>query len=101
MDLLFQRYASPFIFLDGMIRSGRFTEFVFEFVKTTNQDMEDKHQWEYFLHRVWDKSFQDFKEEIETNENNMNMNERTIETTIQHSINILNNFNPETQGGEN
>ena len=40
MDLLFQRYASPFLFVDGMIQTGRFAEFVIEFIKTTNQEKE-------------------------------------------------------------
>jgi hypothetical protein len=48
-------------------------------------------------------SYAEYEEEIENNKNNRKMTERTIETTIQHSMNILNNFNPEEnekQGGE-
>lgn len=99
MDLLFKRYASPFSFMDGMIQAGRFYEFVIDFIKTTNQEMEEKYDWEYFIHKVFDKSYQEFKEEIKTNKENQEMSEQDIETTVQYSMNILNNFNPE-EGGE-
>ena len=99
MDLLFKRYASPFSFVDGMIQTGRFHEFVIDFIKTTNQEMEEKYDWEFFLHKVFDKSYQEFKEEIKINKENQEMSEQDIETTVQYSINILNNFNPE-EGGE-
>ena len=95
MDLLFQRYADPFIFLNGMIRTHRFCEFVDEFIKTTNAEKEEKTQWEFYLHRVFDKSFMEFKEEIKVNQDNQNMSESQIEATVLHSNNILNNFNPE------
>ena len=101
MDLLFKRYASPFPFLDGMIRCGRFNEFVINLVKTVNQEREDTTDWEFFLHKVWEGSFADFRAEMKTNKENMNLSQGTIETTILHSMNILNNFNPDVDGGEN
>ena len=100
MDLLFKRYASPFSFMEGMIRTGRFSEFVTSFVKTINQEREDETDWEFYLHKVWQGSFADFREEMKTNKENMNLSKGTIETTILHSMNILNNFNPDTDGGE-
>ena len=98
MDLLFKRYASPFVFLNGMIQAKRFSEFVDEFVKTIHEEKEEKTKWEYFLHRVFDKSFNEFKEEIKVNQDNQNMSDSQIEATVLHSNNILKNFNPETQG---
>lgn len=100
MDLLFQRYASPFFFLDNMIRCGRFSDFVVEFIELTNKEKEDALNWEYFLHKVWNKSFREFIEEMKTNEDNKKMTAEHIETTVQNSLNILNNFNPNFQGGE-
>lgn len=99
MDLLFKRYASPFSFMDGMIQTGRFYEFVGEFIKATNQELEEKYNWEFFLHKVFDKSYQEFKEELETNKQNRELSEKDIEATVKHTMNILNNFNPE-EGGE-
>ncbi len=98
MDLLYQRYASPFSFLDGIIQSGRFYDFVVYFDKTIAKEKEEKTLWEYFLHRVYDKSFEAWKEEMWNDIKNKNMPERTIETTVQNSMNILNNFNPEEGG---
>lgn len=98
MDLLFKRYANPFLFMDGMIQTCRFREFVVNFWKSANKDREDQLDWEFFLHKVWEGSFQDFKADIETNKQNQTMSEQAMEATIQHSMNILNNFTPE--GGD-
>lgn len=98
MDLLFKRYASPFLFVDGMIQTGRFYEFVVEFMKVTNEDLEEKYDWEFFVHKVYDKSYQEFKEEIRINKENQELSDHDIETTIQNSVNILNRFNPEEGG---
>lgn len=101
MDLLFKRYASPFLFIDGMIQTGRFSEFVVEFVETINREKENEYNWEFFLHKVWEGTFEEFREEIENSKQNRGMTDRTIETTVQHSMNILNNFNPaESEGGD-
>lgn len=94
MDLLYQRYASPFSFIDGMIETGRFSEFVDNFVDTSNQEKQEKYNWEFFLHKVFDKSYTEFEESIKVNAETQNMPIETIETTIQDSMNILNNFKP-------
>ena len=99
MDLLFKRYADPFSFINGMILTGRFREFVDSLWNTDEKEKNDQEVWEFFLHRVFDKSFDSFKEELRINAANRNLSERTIETTINHSMNILQNFNPE-KGGE-
>ncbi len=98
MDLLFKRYASPFLFIDGMIQAGRFTEFVENFVACSNKEKEEKHLWEYYLFREWERSFNDFKESVENDSKNAALSVDDIETTIQNSINILQNFNPEKKG---
>jgi hypothetical protein len=99
MDLLFKRYADPIPFVDGMIRTGRFHEFVISFMKTVNREKEDQLDWEFFLHKVWEGSFRDFKEDIETNKQNQAMSDQAMETTIKESMKILKNFNP-NEGGE-
>ena len=102
MDLLLKRYASPFSFINGMIQTGRFEEFVDEFIAQINRETEfENHEkemrfyWEAWLHKVFDKDFNVYMDEIRTNERNKNMSEETIETTVQKSMDILNNFNPE------
>lgn len=100
MDLLYQRYASPFSFIDGMILTGRFGEFVENFVQTINEEKEEKNTWDFWLHRVWEGSFAEFKERLRIDNENQNMSKGTIETTVQDSLNILKNFNPQNEGGE-
>ena len=95
MDLLFKRYASPFSFVDGMIQTCRFDEFVVEFIKTNNKEKEERLDWEFFLHKVWEGTYQEFKDGIKTNEENQNMSKEHIETTVKNSLDILKNFNPD------
>ena len=94
MDLLFKRYASPFLFVDSMIQTGQFSEFVDEFVRTINSENEDQINWEFFLHKVNEGSFSDFIDELKTNKENQEMTASSIESTVQQSMDILNNFNP-------
>ncbi len=82
-----------------MMQTGRFCEFVEHFVSTTTEEKKEKLQWEFFLHKVWEGTFADFKRENETNEQNASMSDQAMETTINHSMKILNNFNPD-KGGE-
>ena len=100
MDQLYQRYADPFPFMDGMIQTGRFSEFVRRFFETHFNEREEKVNWEYFLHKVWEGSYTEFKEEMKNTRQNQQMSERTKETTIKDSMNILKNFKPITAGGE-
>lgn len=99
MDRLFARYADPFSFINGMIQTGRFREFVDSLWFTSEQEKNDREIWDFFLHRIFDKSFDDFKEELRINSMNRNMSERTVETTIIDSMNILKKISPE-KGGE-
>lgn len=99
MDLLFKRYASPFSFVDGMIQTGRFCEFVREFWQTAYKEKDEETSWQYYLHKVFEGSYADFKKELKTNREHQNMTEKTFETTYKHSMSILQNFNPE-KGGE-
>jgi hypothetical protein len=105
MDLLSKRYASPCFLLDGMILTGRLDEFVDDFIRTTNEEIEFENKekemhmhWDFFLHRVLDQSFKEYMDEIENTKRHQNMSKGILETTVQHSNDILNNFNPE--GGE-
>ena len=94
MDMLYKRYACPFSFVNEMIKSGRFQEFVVEFANTITKEKEEKRNWEFFLHKVWEGTYQDFTSDVENNKKNLTMTKRAIETTVNHSLNILNNFKP-------
>lgn len=98
MDLLFKRYASPFLLLDEMILTGELLEFVTHMVEQVNEEQE----WEFFLHKVFDKSFKEFKDALNESQpvQCTKMSESEIETTVNESRSILMGFIPETEGGE-
>jgi hypothetical protein len=96
MDLLFKRYASPFLLLDGYIQTSRLCEFI----KTMCKQKAEDDKWEFFLHKVWEKSYPEFCESLKTSQDLNNMSERDIETTVQKSMNILGNFTPQGEEGE-
>jgi hypothetical protein len=99
MDALFKRYGHPFLFMDGMIRAGRFSYFVKSFWTEIHKEEDEKTLWEYYIHRVFEGSFNDFREEIENDKKNRSISDHDMEATIKHSMNILQNFSPE-KGGE-
>ena len=96
MDLLFKRYADPFSLVDGYIQTGRFCEFIAAFYSHQNES----DRWEFFLHKVWDKSYTDFCESLRVSQDLQSMSGTTIEATIQKSMDILGNFHPDQEEGE-
>ena len=96
MDLLFKRYASPFSLLDGYIQTGRMCEFIQAFYEQKKED----DRWELYLHKVWDKTYSEFCEALQTSQDLQAMSDDDIEATIKKSMNILGNFTPEQEEGE-
>lgn len=99
MDLLFTRYADPFLFMDQMLLTGRFTEFVIEIQKITAKEKDDQTTWEFFLAKIHDKSFNDFKKDLLASVNAEKVAEADLETTVKESWEIVGGFNPEQEGG--
>lgn len=93
MDLLFSKYASPFLLLDQMIQTERLAEFVVEFMKSDNE----QRAWDFYLHKIFDKSFDEFKDSLSSSEN-VTPPEAKVETTVKDSKNILSNFIPTEKG---
>jgi hypothetical protein len=94
MDLLFKRYADPFAIMSGYIQTSRFTEFISTFCQ---QKVEDD-RWEVYLHKVWDKSYTEFCEALQTTQDQQEMSEADMETIVKKSMDILGNFNPLKEG---
>lgn len=95
MDMLFQKYACPFTFLEQILQVGRFPEFVEEFLKMHNEDVQDKSMWELYLHSAFlSESFDAFKARCivpyvaEQPKGN-------LEATVKESFNILDGFVPD------
>lgn len=98
MDRLFARYADPFSFINGMLRTGRFEEFVASFTETVQAEQEEEKGWQFFLHRVMEGSYADFRERLNVQNEHKNMSARAFETTINDSMRILEKLS--TKGGE-
>ncbi len=96
MDLLFKRYADPFSLLDAYIQTSRFMEFIVTF----NDQIEEDIRWDVYLHKVWDKSYTEFCESLKVTQDQQSMSEWDMETTVKKSMDILGNFNPNTEEGE-
>ena len=97
MDLLFQRYASPYLLVNQMIDSGRFSDFVSEFMGITNRETEDKTVWEYYLHHPFlEMSFDEFRKQLKiSNHPQEGAKKANFETTVKNSFDMLNGFEPE------
>lgn len=89
-DLLFSRYASPQILIDQLILNGDFFDWVIEFINGEN----DRQAWEVWLHKIFDKSFEEFRNSIRQNQAGQ-MDDEQLETTISNSKSILDGFIPD------
>ena len=95
MDLLFKRYASPFILLEETIRCGRFSEFISEFLKMHNEDVDNETLWEWYLHHPFlNKTFGEFKNLLGIEENEP-AQKIDFATVVNDSMSILEGFVPE------
>ena len=88
MDLLFKRYASPFLLLDSLILTNSLNNFIINFIDFVKEDNE----WEFFLHKIYDKSWSEFRSSIKQSDNQEPID---LGATLVKSKNILNNFTPE------
>ena len=102
MDLVSKRYSSPFVLLDGMIQNEELDGFVIFLLNKDAEEKNDKELWEFFLAKVHDQSFKDWKDGLlsEAKQNDA-MDEAKKKEIIQNSTSILQGFNPQTEGGEN
>ena len=91
MDLLFKRYASPFLLIDQLILTNGLDKFIDDLFKFMEEEKQEQTKWEFFLHKIYDKSWKEFCNEIEVSnvENNVDIGE-----TLIKSKNILTNFTP-------
>lgn len=95
MDMLFKRYACPFELMDQMIVSCRFMEWVNEIVCIHNEEETERIQWEFFLHKVFDKNYEEFLTDCKMNEQRQSANrEFDFEATFNSSKNMLEGFAP-------
>lgn len=99
MDLLHKRYASPFPLLDNLIENKQFSEYIQFLLNKEAEDRNDQMLWEFYLHKVFDKSFKEFRETmLAESEGESKKNDATDEAKrneiIEKSNAILNGFVP-------
>lgn len=71
---------------------GRLTEFVHEFIKIHNEEQEEETIWEFWLHKVFDKSLADFRASIKQDSVKAAPTQTEIKETISASFDMLNGF---------
>ena len=85
--------------LDNLIQAEQFNEWVEYFLNKQAKEDDDKKLWEFFLHKVFDKSFDEWKAEASTGNSDGTvgvMDEAKKEEIIKRSDDILNGFKPST-----
>lgn len=83
------------LLMDRMISTNRLEEFVEAFIRTHNEEQEDKTLWEIWLHRIFDKSFVEWKDSLNGNEKAAPTPEE-LRSIAQDSMNILARFSPDS-----
>lgn len=95
MDLMAQRYADPYMILDDFIRLNQLHDFSIETMKTIAEEKKHEARWNYYLHRVWDMSFEDYVNACEQEQQKRKeMSHEEIEDVINNSKNMLEGFIP-------
>ncbi len=75
-----------------MIESGRLAEFIIELVGMVNSEKEENSLWEFFLHRVYDKSYYEFVDEVKRGADQEPVD---FQAAVRESYEILSGFVPE------
>ena len=82
--------------LEQMLQTGRLAEFIDEIGQIMWQEKADKQRWDFWLHRVFDMTFDEY---VQLCEDSMRQNESSekndIEATVKHSYEMIENFHPE------
>lgn len=96
MDLLSQRYASPYLILNDFIRLQQLHNFVIEIVTKIAEEKAHEARWQYYLHKVFDMSFEEYVRRCEqSQESESSMTHQEIGNVINESKLMLEGFIPE------
>lgn len=96
MDLLFRRYASPFLLLDGVISSCELCEFI----DVIYEQKKEEEMWDFYINKLpsWDeRTYEEFKNSLKPQEIETASKEE-LETTVSDSYNMMMNFKLEEGG---
>ena len=94
MDQLFKRYADPFLLINNLIQTSSFSSFIDDMFNFIYEEMEEKTQWEFFLHKIFNETWGDFRDRIKSEENSKTVD---LGATLKNSREMLINFTPEDE----
>lgn len=91
--MLSQRYACPFFVLDDFIRLEQLHDFVIQFLTTDQEEKMEQYRWEYYLHKVFDKTYAEYLDMLEHNEEcEPSMDEEQIRNVVDESASLIDLF---------
>ncbi len=86
MDLMFKRYFDPYTLMNSYIKVRRFEEFVIKSLNIINKETENHDWWEMWLHKCYDKTYNDFRYgnggTVNTSGNDANTTQKDCEDII-------------------
>ena len=90
---MYHRYSNPLTLLDSLIENGMLSDYI----NTLNEKAVFDFEFDVWLHKVADMSFDDWRKQIHSNveARTVEMDETEIKTTVLKSSNILNGFEPQ------
>lgn len=93
MDLLYHRYSNPLTLIDSLIENEMFSSHI----DTLNEKAIFDFEFDVWLHKVNDKSFNDWRNELHSNAEarSVRIDENEVKATVLKSSNILNSFEPQ------
>lgn len=82
------------VLLNNYLNAGRLSEFISGLIDIVNKEEAEEKNWQYFLHKVFDKSYNDFVKDIKpaSQEAAEEVTEEQVETTIMNSMDVLASF---------
>lgn len=92
MDLAYYRYSNPLTLLDSLIENKMFSDYI----DTMNEKVIFDFEFDVWLHKVEDKSFDAWRKEIHSNAEarSVEMDKNEVKATVLKSSDILNSFKP-------
>lgn len=72
-----------------MVETGQLVEFIDELVKIRYEERQEKTMWEYYLHRIYDMSFEEFMQQIKEPEAPETMGKDRMVEIVKDSLDIL------------
>lgn len=96
--MLYQRYGNPEALLQHYVEIKQLTRFISEVIELIADEITEKTQWEFYLHKVFDQTFDEFLRDVKRNNSDdqtetADMDE--IETTVKRSLQLLDLFDVE------